>query len=321
MKSIQAKTGISMKAMIIAVALTALAMGKAHGAELKASGAVTGTSITVGDIFDGAGEHASRYLAPLPARGEALALHANDLKRIATAFALQWEPSAGRDYIVLKRESNDIDRYAIEAALQEQMLKQLNGQRFDLELPADALMELPRGTEKTVQATNVRVDLQRNTFTATLSAPANAAVPAVRKTISGSLYTLTQVPVLGNAMRQGDVISAADIEYVDMRAADLSAGVIVKPESLIGQTPRRSIAAMRPIAASDIQPPMLVKKGDLVTVALQNGALGLTLQGRAMQNGSEGDIVRIVNTGSNRTIEGIVTGAQTVALRLPSSAL
>jgi flagella basal body P-ring formation protein FlgA len=171
-----------------------------------------------------------------------------------------------------------------------------------------------------VKAENLRVDLQKGTFTARLIAPATGK-PLAHREISGRLSLLTDVPVLSGGLRAGDMISADDLSYVEMRNSDISSSTIVSAEKLIGQMPRRAIAAMRPVTAADIEAPALVKRGELVTVALQNGALNLTLQGKALQNGSEGDIVRIVNTASNRMLEGVVTGPQTVTIKSPDAAL
>jgi flagella basal body P-ring formation protein FlgA len=181
------------------------------------------------------------------------------------------------------------------------------------------VLALPAKTEKTVAASEIRVDLQKNSFTAVLSAPAGAEHPAVRKKISGRLYALEKIPVLKNQAKAGDIISAADIDYVDMRTNDVPVSVIANVDHLIGRTPRRAIAAMKPLNLADVEAVTLVKKGDPVTVALQSGSLGLTLQGRALQNGSAGDTVRIVNTISNRQFEAVVTGSQTVSLKLPSA--
>ena len=69
--------------------------------------------------------------------------------------------------------------------------------------------------------------------------------------------------------------------------------------------------------AGDVAAPQVVKKGDTVTVTLKTNALNLTMQGRALQNGAEGDTVRIINTASNRTVDAIVTGPQTVTVTTP----
>jgi flagella basal body P-ring formation protein FlgA len=65
----------------------------------------------------------------------------------------------------------------------------------------------------------------------------------------------------------------------------------------------------------------MVKKGEMVTLTLRNSKLALTLQGKALQGGAEGDVVRVLNTASNQVVEGIVTGPQTVSVKAPSNRL
>jgi flagella basal body P-ring formation protein FlgA len=314
------KTSISRLA-ILAAALTALS-ATAWAADPRASGVIKGSTVTVGDVFDGAGSYADRYLAPAPAPGSSLALEAADLERISEAFHLGWHSADGRERVVLSAAAHGADRYAIEAAIQEKLASELPGQKFDMQLPGgDLSISLPDSAPNTVEAEDVKINLQKGVFTAQLKAPAGETENPVRKEVSGRISLLTQVPVLKNPMRPGDVIGADNLDYVEMRANEVASNVIVDADRLIGQTPRRGIAAMKPISAADVSAPALVKQGELVTVALSSGALSLTLQGRALQSGAEGDIVRIVNTASNKILDGVVTGAQTVTVRTASSAL
>jgi len=304
--------------LLMAVALTALAMGKAWGAELKTDSVIAGDTVTVGDVFRDSGESSSRYLAPAPAPGSALTLKVPDLTRISDAFGLGWTPDTPNDHAVIRRAAADIvDRYAIEAALQEKISAMMSGQKFDTDISDHNLsLRVPTDGAKTVQVDDMKIDLAKNHFTALISAGAGT-----RKEVQGRVYALAQVPVLKNPMRPGDVIGAEDVDYLDMRATDISSSTVVEAAKIIGMTPRRGISAMKPVAIADLEQPMMVKKGDLVTVMLKSGILNLTVQGRALQNGSEGEAVRVVNTASNRTLEGIVTGSQTVAVQSPSAAL
>jgi flagellar basal body P-ring formation protein FlgA len=49
-------------------------------------------------------------------------------------------------------------------------------------------------------------------------------------------------------------------------------------------------------------------------VLLQMGSLSLSVQGRAVEEGARGDTIRVLNTTSNRQIEGVVVGPDTVAV-------
>lgn len=43
----------------------------------------------------------------------------------------------------------------------------------------------------------------------------------------------------------------------------------------------------------------------------------MSMQGRAQQDGAKGEVVRILNTQSNRTIEAVVIGSGLVEVNLP----
>ena len=52
---------------------------------------------------------------------------------------------------------------------------------------------------------------------------------------------------------------------------------------------------------------------------LMSETISLTTQGRAMDSGSEGDVIRVINTGSKKVVDAVVAGPQIVIVRSPSS--
>lgn len=298
---------------ILTTALAATLSCAAQAATPRAQNVVRNNVITVGDVFDDAGAHAGRYLAPAPAPGAAMVLTTRDLSRISDAFGLGWHPVTHAETATLTRYSNDILRQDVEKELVAAIAERLNTKNIEVELSAPLpALRLPEGHEKTLALRDLRIDLNRNRFEATVTAPAEN--PVITHKVAGNLHTLVRVPVLSTPLRNGDLIRNSDIQHINMRTADVSANVIVDAARLTGMTPRRGIPALRPVTESDLQPPLVVKKGDLVTVTMTQGQMNLILQGRALENGAQGDTVRIVNMTSNRTIEGIITGPQTAAI-------
>ena len=78
---------------------------------------------------------------------------------------------------------------------------------------------------------------------------------------------------------------------------------------------------MKPMASADIVLPPAVKKGEAVTMVFKNGKLNLTTQGKSMQTGAVGDVIRVTNTTSQQVIQAVVTGERTVAVASPDAAL
>ena len=93
---------------------------------------------------------------------------------------------------------------------------------------------------------------------------------------------------------------------------------ILDVAELIGQSAKQSLTLGKPISSNAIQPPVLVKKGSLVTVKLRSNKLLLTARGRALQNGGLDDIIRVQNLQSSRTYDALVTGMGQAEVSLPS---
>ncbi len=311
-----------MKRLMMAVAMVAFVVNSAWAADLtpKSDVTLTSDSLTLGDIFSGVDHDSSYVLAPAPGYGHTLTLNAKDLQRVSEAFNLGWAPVTGHEQTVIHRSSHDVDHFAIEAAVGKGMSDAVKGQRFDVELSdRNISFHVPEDQPTTVRADNLRYDMAAGTFSATIEAPASGAHQAVKRDVSGKIFPLVSVPVLHSAMRQGDTIAASDIDHIDMRSCNVAASTIVEDSKLIGMSPRRGIMPLRPIAASEITPPQLIKKGDTVIMEMKSALMTLTVQGKALDNGAEGDSVRVENPTSNHVVQAIVTGAKTVSVAAPAA--
>lgn len=318
MKNIVATVKPDMKRLMMAVAMTAFVISSAHAAELRSESRVSGDVVTVGDLFDGVTAHADHVLAPAPAAGKALTLNAGDLKRVSDAFQLGWQPATGFEQIVVRRSAQLVDSFEIQSVLQERLAQEAGERRYEMEMAdRNVSISLPENAAATVEVEKFSYDPSTGVFKAVLAAPSVAAALS-HKDVTGRLYPLASVPVLKKGLSAGDIIGASDIEYVDMREKDVSPNVVRSADKLEGMSPRRGMGAGKPVTSNDIEMPMMVKKGQMVTMVLKNNMIHLTTQGRALTGGAEGDVVRIMNTSSNQVIEGVVSGAQTVSVQGPS---
>ncbi|MCW2247091.1 flagella basal body P-ring formation protein FlgA [Azospirillum fermentarium] len=141
--------------------------------------------------------------------------------------------------------------------------------------------------------------------------------PAVRVPVSGRAWGVMQVPVLSRRVAPGDTIGPDDIIMTDVRADQTGADTANSEVQLVGMVPRRGIAVGQPVRLRDVQTPRVVDKGALVTISLVSNAIQLTAQGKALQDGGRGDVIRVVNTQSNRIIEATVAGPNHVSVAKP----
>jgi len=158
---------------------------------------------------------------------------------------------------------------------------------------------------------NIRPETGR--FEAVIYAPSQSN-PIHRGQISGKIEQLIEVPVLRETLRNGDIIGMRDLDFIEIRESALKSNMMIKADDIVGMTPRRALASNAPIKETQVEYPQIVSRGALVTMILKNGGLRLTAQGKAMENGSQGDTIRVVNSSSKKTLQGRVTNTNEITI-------
>lgn len=108
--------------------------------------------------------------------------------------------------------------------------------------------------------------------------------------------------VAARNIRPESVLTAADILLVP----ETIAGAADHPDLAIGMEARVAIYAGRPIRPEDLGPPALVLRNQIVALSYALGALAIRAEGRALDRGGVGDLVRVMNLSSRTTVKGVV---------------
>jgi flagella basal body P-ring formation protein FlgA len=188
------------------------------------------------------------------------------------------------------------------------MVKQRNGGR-PVEIMFHGMgneIEVPAATAA-FQIDEFSFDSRSGRFYATV---ASAAAPAMK--VSGRAQIVEAIPVLKSRIAAGQVISRNDVEWLQVPANRYGAGYIDRIEELVGQSPRRALAAGVPVRSNDIGKPEAIAKNSLVTMVAQAPGMTITTTGRALESGSIGDVVQVMNLQSKRSIQATVTGMNLV---------
>lgn len=288
----------------------------ASAINLKHNSVVTGNTLKLGDVFHGLprAEDADRVLGIAPQPGTEMVLNARTLMRIALAMDLEWRPQSTADYVVISRAATVVDRDIVETAIKDKLKEEgLNGS-YKLLIPNEMVnIVLPYDQPAEVAVTDVTYKRDKNWFEATVVAP-SLENPIYSSRVSGTIENLVDVPVLTTALRSGTLIGKYDIEMITVPERTIQQNTILSADELIGTTPRRMVSAGQPVQADDVQAPQIVERGEMVTMTFHRGALQLTAKGKALENGAKGDVIRVVNTGSNKTLEAIVTASKEVSI-------
>jgi len=196
--------------------------------------------VTLGDLFDGAGQASNILLANGPAAGASIVLDAAQVQLIARRYGLDWANDHGFRRLVVKND----------------------------------------GSAASAGAPGAMVDVL---------------------TYSRSLAT-------------GEIVQPEDVAWTKVQAHLAPADAARDAEAAIGQSARHALREGSPVAMHDLSKPMVVKKGDLISVTYDMDGVSLSLQAQATQAGAVGDPIAVLNTQSKKTIVAVVTGPGTAAV-------
>jgi len=286
---------------------------------LQRSVVVDGGVVRLSDIFAGIDQGRDVDLIYAPEPGRRTVLDYRWLARVARAYKLDWRPSSRLDRAVVERSSRLLDGKRVldrvASALAAEGVDPDAAVTFDggpphIYLPADAASEL--------HLESLNLDRQRQRFSAVLTTAADDP-RAGRFTVSGRYHSMLQVPVLARPMRPDEVIAQGDVVWTSVRQRRLDPNAATDLAQILGKTPRRPLRAGQPIRLSQIQAPVLVSKGSLVTVTVRRPNMVLTARGRAKEDGARGEVIRVVNLNSKKIIEAVVSGPGRAAIVAPTA--
>ena len=302
--------------LAIALVLGAAATEPATAAEarLRASVVVDGPVVTLGDVFTDAGAAADAVLARAPAPGRRMVVSVSLVFRVARANGLDWKPERGLDRVVVSRAGQRIAKSEIEKRLLDALKDIAPGENLRIDLRGRGTeIVLPTAAPRTVEIENLALDRARGRLTATVVAAAGTAY-AQRANIVGRVHAVIELPVLRRALRRGEVIEQGDLDWAEMRADRIRRPAIDDPVDIVGQAARRTLRAGQPLYASDLRAPVIVAKGSNVTMTYRTKAMVLTTIGKALEDGGQGEAIRVLNTQTNTVIDATVEGSGMVVV-------
>jgi flagella basal body P-ring formation protein FlgA len=281
---------------------------------LRQSVTVEDNLVKLGDLFIGAGTNAEVSVAYAPAPGKRAIFDSQWLYRVASAYGLAWRPMSLQDQAVVQRASTVIDRQEIESRILDALADRGIAPDAQVELTNHAFrVYVAEGANTLIDVEDMAFDPRTRRFTTVIAVtPEGSGTQRFR--LAGRIHDVRDVPVLARQMRSGEIIKASDIETIPARAGQMRRDTIVDADNLIGKSPKRTLSQGRPIAMNEVQAPVLVPNRGLVTILYQRPRMTLTAKGRAMQDGADGEVIRISNIQSNTVIEAVVVGPHTVAV-------
>ena len=129
---------------------------------------------------------------------------------------------------------------------------------------------------------------------------------------NGAFAATVRIVVPAHDIVRGDTIGENDLTYATVDGAALMSGVPTRMDEVKGMQARRTLSAGQAFRSDDVRRPIVITKGQTVTMEFYAPGVQLTAMGRAMSEGGVGDTVTVQNLASYRMVSAIVTAPGTV---------
>jgi len=281
---------------------------------LKNNPVVEGDTITFGDIFEGAGAKQDYVIASSPEPGKSITFKATSVAFVARKHGLDWQPTRSVSLVTVNRNGQIIPAQEVNMQVRAALELELGTHQFDMDMPNRFRnIHIRMDEEPTVAVESLAYNARKNSFTATLLAPANSENPK-RFRVSGKYFPQVMVPVTTRMIRKGERITEADVDIKPVRENRIGRNIVLDIGELVGKAPRRSIRTGGTFNLNNLGDPVTVSKGKSVAVIFKHGGITLTMMGRALENGSTGDVIRVENTNSRKVVQAEVLNEREVLI-------
>jgi flagella basal body P-ring formation protein FlgA len=300
------------------VALSAPAFADQDRPKLKAEVTVTGGIVRIGDLVEHAGIIANVAIFRAPDLGVTGTVPAQAVVEAVRPYQLLGLDTGEVSEVVVTRASRTIAAKDIEQRVAQALSTQYSlgpvadiAVTFDRELRAIQVEPMAKGEPRVAYLT---YDNRTNRFDVTLDMPTGATTRGALR-LSGRAAATAEVLTLARGVERGDVIRATDLVVERRPRAEIGRDLIVGTDQALGLAARNSLRAGQTLRPADLMKPELVQHNEAVTLSYQMPGIRLTVRGKAVDGGAEGDTIGVLNEQSKRVVQGVVVGPGQVVVR------
>ena len=325
------------RTFLIAVALlaasTAVAVAQTRvdiiaAPALRAAVTVTGDLVRIGDIIDNAGTAAQIAIYRAPDLGTTGSLPVAHVLNALRSHQVIGVDTRDIKAVSVTRLSRAFEGKEIEAAVAH-TLEHRNGlgDAANLSLTFDrdvADVRLEASSTGALQPISVRYEPRNGRFDISFEVSNDNNRPSTKLRFTGVAIETVEAAVLTRNVERNDVLKSSDVITERRPKAEVGGDAATRTRAL-GMQMRKQLRAGQAIRVADLGKPDLVQRDDNVTLIYESTGLYLTVRGKAVESGTEGDVVNVLNLQSKRTVSGVVIGRGQVAIsvatpRLPAVA-
>jgi flagella basal body P-ring formation protein FlgA len=311
-------------ALLAASTVTAFAQGGDDAIAapvLRANVTVSGDVVRIGDVVDNSGTAAQIAIYRAPDLGTTGTLPTAQVLSALRAHQVIGVDTRNLTEISVTRLARTLDSKDIELQV-ARALEHRNGlgEAANLSLTFDHDVQdlrLEASNTGAMQPASVRFESRNGRFDVTFEIVNDSVAAPTRLRFTGTAIETVEAVVLTRNVERNEVIKSSDA-VVERRPRAEVGGDAATRDRAIGMQARRQLRAGQAVRIADLSKPDLVQRDQTVTLIYEAAGLYLTIRGKALDNGTEGDVVSVLNLQSKRTVSGTVIGRGQVSISVPT---
>jgi flagella basal body P-ring formation protein FlgA len=283
---------------------------------------VAGDVVRLGDLFDNAGRHADVAVFRSPDPGHTGQVPAWRIVEAARRAGLEPE-SADRDRDVsVTRDARIVPLAEMEEKIAASLAATLGlGDSSRIQVVFDRgtrPLTVERQARGQVDILRLEHDPRSGRFDAVLGIRGSGRSERTGGfRVNGTANELVEFAVPARTIGRGEVVRASDL-VIDRRPRSalpmMTADTVVSLGQAVGLAARRPLSPERPFRTIDLMKPELVERNANVIIIVELPGLSLTMRGKALEAGAEGDVIQVENIQSRKKLQAVVTGLNRVSL-------
>lgn len=117
------------------------------------------------------------------------------------------------------------------------------------------------------------------------------------------------VAVASRTLQRGDVITEDDLTHEVKEVSEYRLGFALTPEAIVGKELKFTVNKGEAFRNSALDTPLVIKRGDAVTMEAAAGEISVKTSGTAITDGRVGQQIRVKNNQSSRVVNARVVAA------------
>ncbi|MEH2561215.1 flagellar basal body P-ring formation chaperone FlgA [Bradyrhizobium sp. AZCC 2289] len=284
---------------------------------LRASVTVSGDIVRIGDIIDNAGSAAQIAIYRAPDLGTTGALQVSQVLSALRAHQVIGVDTRDLKEISVTRLARTLEGKDIESQVAHALERKNGlGDAANLSLTFDrdpGDIRLDASNTGNLQATSVRYEPRSSRFDVTLEISNETGAAPTKLRFTGTAIETVEAAVLARNVESKEVLKSSDVVVERRPKAEVGSDAATRDRA-VGMQARRQLRAGQALRIADLAKPDLVQRDQNVTLIYEAAGLYITVRGKAQDNGTEGDVVSVMNLQSKRTVSGVVTGRGQVSI-------